>query len=598
LQTWLPADIAVGFTWGTSTVAVPENLMERIGLPPPFPYLIRKVLKKVPVIGWAVQAVSISIMMVRAWNVAVTILGQLTDDGGRLYFPTVVSEAVARILESIAPATTATAPVLNTPDILQLARPWAAIYDQSLYLNDQYRYFANPIAQDFTYTAGGGSTNYYHITLPDLVYLPGGGATMVSFKTSSDDQAVFATTSLLFATNGELMMVSGLAQFVTGSICSCAPVWADDNLTANEMCQMMVQTLFSEDNLPTIDPNNVASVMADALSGFLTDLVRSTRGATVSSAALLCALPALPSVKFTGATTLATSKQRPAVAVASSGYGVVVCVDSGGEDSMWEITISSSASGVSKSSAQSSSYQNGQDPALAMYGDSTVVEVHGGNGNNKLYYNLITLSGSSVTTPDSGENYEKGENPAVGVVGSRAYEFHRDQNAGNDTLYYEVGSISSSGVDFSGKGTSYAEGDNVCASPIPNHWNLVLGHVRNGTIYTINATVSSADASITFGDEAELCDGDGPALAVLSNQYILAFHSGSDDQSNDLCSSIGLWSTGGIQWIVIGVVACTGGFPGASRRSDDTVVVVYEANDGNGSIAGRVASLSLPDGFA
>ena len=597
LQIWLPEDIEMGFSWGTSTVAVPENAMQKLNLPSSWTTLARMGLKRIPVVGWAVQLESIVQYTCRAWNFAVSVIAKMADDGGRLYFSVVVSDAIARILQSIIPAISETVESMMTPDLLRLGRQWIANYDKSLYTMDSYRFFASVIAQEWSDTLGDKYTNDYSVTLPDLVYLPGGGATMLSFKMTAVGNAVFAVITMLFAAEGQLLMVSGTVQFLTGTIASSPPIWATDGMYPNYMFQQMLETLFNEDTLPIVDPDNIQRVMPDALMAFLQALNSSTRAMLVSSSTLLNALPPLPVVRFTAATAIATGMQRPAVTVAGSGYGVVVCVDSSGEDALWEITISSSASGVSKSSAQSSSYQGGQDPALALYADDIAVEVHGGNGNNKLYYNLITLSGSTVTTPDNGDNYDKGENPAVAVAGSRAYEFHRGQTSGDNTLYYEVGSISSKSVDWSGSGTKYAEGDNVAVSPCPNYWNLVTAHVRSSTIYTINAAVNSGSASITFGDEATLGDGDGPAVAVLSNQFVLVFHQGTGDYSNMLCSSIGLWSPDSIQWIVSGVQTGLGGFPAASRRSDDTVVVIYENNDGKGGINGRVASLSVPAGF-
>ncbi|HEX7816871.1 hypothetical protein [Dyella sp.] len=588
LQTWLPADIQMGFTWATATQEVPPNLMQRLPLPPPFPMLIRSVLKKIPVVGWVIQLVDITRTAIRVWNVVVSIIAKMSDDGGRLYFPTVVSEAVARILQSINPSTSAQEGTLTTPDLMRLKRQWVATYEASVYQSGgSYRYFVSQIP----YTYNDGSSDYYSVTLPDLIYLPGGAGTLLSFKMTLDGEKVFAAITLLLSSDGALQMASGTSQFSNGDTYTAEQTWVSPTENASQILYSVAQTLFNEDNVPMTGPRAGEIAMKQVLFDYMTSLVSSHRALSVSSANPFSALPPLPSVNFGSATSINTDKKRPAVYVASSGYGVTVCVDTSGGDALYEASISTSSTAISVYSRQTSAYQGGQDPALSSSNGSTIVEVHGGNGNNKLYDNLIKLSGSSVTLPDDGSQYDKGENPAVAVVGSYAYEFHRDQNAGSTTLYYEVGSISSDSIDW-GSSSNYGSGDNVFACPCPGKSNLVIAHDRGGTIYTRNATVSGK--SISFTNEAALGEGEVPAVAVLSNNFVLVFHQGTGDSDSTLCASIGLWSTSSIQWIVTGVRAFAGTHPGASRRADDTTVVVYESGD---DISGRVASLSIPAGF-
>lgn len=606
LNTWLPAEIQMGFSWGTSVATIPDSVMQLLGMP--------NNSKVLEILGDMIETVSDALEVIQfveyaaqAWNFAVKEWGKFVDDGGRLYFPVVVVHGLVRMLSCIEPQRLTPSGNMTTIDLNNLRLQWTASYDSSLYLDAHYRRFDTEYQK--TETEGSGTTvGKYSLSLPDLTYLAGGNFTLVTSKMEVEGTSAFATGLLLLDRNKRLRMCAGAAQFSDGSTSQATPEWAAaSSQSSTALIEAMLPSMFGT-HVPTFGPQDDIvheQYMPDVLQSFLTSLVANTRGISAPDN-ITTTLPALPTLSTTTAQTLANSGSRPAVAMAPSGVGVADYVDASGEDSMFSGVLTFASNVTARMS--SSSYQNGQDPSLAVMSNSSdVIEVHGGNGNNSLYYNVGTLSGSTLTMPNKGKDFDKGENPAVVVTGSGSIgEFHRDQNSSSDQLWWNVGSLDSNhtSITWTDGGTRYGNGgDNPAATAVPGQsTSVVVAHDRDNTLYTMTATITAATnttaATIAFQSEIGVCTGQAPAIAVLSNHVVVLFAYARAPNGNDqLYYSIGVWYSTYVQWIVAGVSTGTDGtYPAVARRPDDSLVLAWQDGD-DSKLSTCVVDVNLPTGF-
>jgi hypothetical protein len=612
LDTWLPAEIKMGFTWGSLDVTVPDDVLQLLGMP--------NNSKALEILGDMCDTLSEGLELIqfieyaaKAWNFAVNEWCKFVDDGGRLYFPVVVVHGLVRLLSCVTPQRLPSSGNMTTVDLDNLRLQWTASYDSSLY-SGYYRRFDTEVQETENETDPSRTTvGKYRMSLPDLTYLAGGNFTLLTSKMEVEGTSAFSASLLLLDRNKQLRMCAGAAQFSDQSTSQGPPQWraeSDPSVSSTESAEL-IQAVLS----PMLGPN-VPSVgtqddivhqqhMQDVLQSFLTSLVANTRSISAPDN-ITTTLPALPTLSLTTAQTLANSGSHPTVAVAPSGVGVADYVDASGADSMFAGVLTF-ASNVT-ASMSSSSYQNGQDPSLAVTSNSShVIEVHGGNGNNSLYYNVGTLSGSTLTMPSKGQDFDKGENPAVVVVGSGAIgEFHRDQNSSSNQLWWNVGSLDSNNtsITWTANGTKYGSGgDNPAATAVPGQSEAaVVAHDRDNTLYTMAASIvgatSTSLATVVFQREIGVCTGQAPAIAVLSSGIVVLFsHAQATNGRQQLYYSIGVWYSTYVQWIVAGVTTGTDGtYPALARRPDDTLVLAWQDGD-DSKLSTCIVNVSLPTGF-
>jgi hypothetical protein len=342
LDTWLPAEIKMGLTWGSLDVTVPDDVLQLLGMP--------NNSKALEILGDMCDTLSEGLEIIqfieyaaKAWNFAVTEWRKIVDDGGRLYFPVVVVHGLVRLLSCVTPQRLPSSGTMTTLDLDNLRLQWTASYDSSLYLNGYYRRFDTEVQETENESSGSGTTvGKYSMSLPDLTYLAGGNFTLLTSKMEVEGTSAFSASLLLLDRNKQLRMCAGAAQFSDQTTSEGPPQWradSDPSEAAAESAEL-IQAVLS----PMLGPN-VPSVglqddivhqqhMQDVLQSFLTSLVANTRSISAPDN-ITTTLPALPTLSLTTAQTLANSGSRPTVAVAPSGVGVADYVDASGADAMF-----------------------------------------------------------------------------------------------------------------------------------------------------------------------------------------------------------------------------------------------------------------------
>jgi hypothetical protein len=155
---------------------------------------------------------------------------------------------------------------------------------------------------------------------------------------------------------------------------------------------------------------------------------------------------------------------HPSVASGEDAYGAadpfVVEVHQGGSTfgPLWFRT--GKYSGTSIAWSGSAQYDNGENPSVAYYvaqagQPGLIVEVHqGGDGFGPLWSKTGTVNANGTIAWANGESYDNGENPAIAVCGTQLIEVHQGQH-GAGPLWYRTAQITASGITWNSPGAVY-----------------------------------------------------------------------------------------------------------------------------------------------
>ncbi len=602
LNTWLPISFSAGFTWATETLAVPDQLIKLLKLPSKGPAL-GYFIKYIPVYRDIAKVLKCIALALSAWNLFIEKLNERADDGGRLYFPAAVLQGLVRILTSITPA----APPLATgtmpaPDLDAIGQTWQANYDtlsvlsRNTYRSDQYA-FTQTVPYQVTLDAT------YRTYLPDLAWLPGGTGSIVTCKIAVESTNGFAVVVLSFDNARVLQMIAAVAQ-VKNNIIIPGPVsFRNDATISNEtMINNFLNYFYSEQVMIDLDLDiyNSRDDARDAnLLGAMIQVADSYGNhlRSISQSLSNTGLPQLPVLNG-----LSNQKYdfgyNPFVAVAPSDRAVETHYNT--PDKLFSNVLQLSTS-VSTTS-YGGEYQKGQDPTLAVLTDgTTVLEVHGGNGNNNLYYNVGTLkSDGTLTFPSNGTQYDSGEDPCLAVANKdgteRIFEFHRSPTGGSSNLYYNIATRNGQSITWTSNGKYYADGVTPFATFAPDQDSLLATHEEGSKVKV--KVGNCKDTDIDWISSYTVMDGTDPAIAVTSDNRVVLI---ARDPTGTLIYSLGQFFISGsnraIRWTVVDVRLYTGQAPCLARMSGGKVLLAYENFASPVEMMGSILTVNTPDGF-
>lgn len=605
LQCWMPSSVSAGFTWGTNVLAVPDEVIDLFQLPTGGPVLSMLPVSIFPVYGQIAQLGQYLAIAMMAWNFAVRKLSSMADDGGRLYFPEVVLQCLVRILNSITPQVQPLeVPTIPAPDLDGIGRTWRADYEkmsvigQPVFRKNFYDIVQDVVGMNITVTG------VYRVFLPDLVWLPGGAGCLQTFKIKVQDTDGCAAIVMLFDNSGLLQMMVGSTQLGTQTVLrhSTSPTWRSspaqsvDGMVNSFIVQDFGAGAMNADAPVTstknddLRDNNMGNIMSEVMKSF------GNHVRLISSSLIKTGLPQLPSLTSHNDQRY-DSGSRPFVAIAPSGKAVEVHFNP--DSTLFRDVLNASGTAPVTIASSGKYYQDGQDPTIAVLADgATVLEVHGGNTDNNLFYSVGSLSGSTLTLPDKGTSYDKGEDPCLAVANrdgaNRIFEVHRSETAGSTNLYFNTATWSGGRITWSASGTLYDTGTSPFAAFAPDQDTLLVTHEDGGDIKV--RVGNSKESSVSwFAASAVVMSGAKPTIAVTTDNRVVLF---AEDSSGNLLYSLGvLSSAGAIRWAVAGVRQHTGRWACLARMSEGKLLLAYENTKSPGDMFGSIQSVAVPAGY-
>jgi hypothetical protein len=599
LDSWLPSEVKIGFTWGTSALPVPNIVLALLGAPGSVPVLFYAG-RMIPVLGQVLQCIALTYYSCEAWNILVAAITDIADDGGRLYFSMATVQTLIRVVSCIQPTATPGA-TMPAPDIVREGSRWVASYQNStLDATVQYCSLSSVVTRAEGDGHSGTTTGTYDVSLPDLAWLPGGAGTLLTTKIAVEGTNSYAAVMLLFNGFGQVVMCGAVAQVGDDNALCTGPPATGDGTYVSGLINGYLETYFSQDAMFELVPKygsdndatheaNLPHVMDTVMQSFAANVRQ------ISTELMNTGLPQLPTLQSSDSYAYATGGVAPTVACASNTAAVTVAVSPFGSDEMFAQVLTTGTSVTAATSADD--YQDGQDPCvMVLPGGTHVLEVHGGNANNKLYYNVFSLSGTTLGTPSDGSNYDKGESPALAISGDTIFELHRDATSGSKKLFYRRATWNGSAVQWgSADAVHYEDAYNPCGCFAADGSTLVLGQ-DSGTTGSVQVTVATTTATtLQAPPTSTLCNGTDPSIVLLSGDIVVLMCGEIVDYRDSLKYSVGILRSGAIQWVVVGVRQSLGMTPCLSRRPDGRMVLVSQGTDGN--LWASVQTLVAADGF-
>lgn len=602
IEAWFPVTLSAGFSWADQALAVPDQVINLLRLPSRGPaqgYFT----KMIPVYGEIAAVLKYISIALSAWNLFIDTLNNRADDGGRLYFPAAVLQGFTRIFTSITPADAPVATgTMSAPDIDGTGKMWTAHYGSlSVLSGHTYRSDQYTLERAIQYSNSPGT---YRTFLPDLGWLPGGAGTLLTFKIAVEGTNGFATTIMLFDNHGALQMAAGIVQVKTNVIISGPPIWRTSSTETNaQIVDALINAYFEERYMWDYGLNNVNnSDEKDAKIGDVMQEVADTYAnnlRAISVSLRNTGLPQLPS--------LSLSEQRydygerPFAAVASSSRAVEVHFNS--PKGLFSEVLNTS--GAISANDRGGQYQNGQDPSVAVLADgTTVLEVHGGDANNKLFYNVGTFDNNTgkMSLPDSGVYYDDGEDPCVTMAVKdgveRILEVHRSPVAGSTDLYYNIPTRQGRTLSWPGSGTRYAGGITPFVTFAPDQDTVLVAH-DDGAMVKVKTGNFKSSGTIDWIYNYTVMPGTVPTIGVTSDNRVVLI---ARNSASALVYSLGQFyidgAYRGVRWTVAGVRLGNGHYPCLARMSGGKCLLVYQG-EGTGSIPmmGGILSVNVPAGF-
>jgi hypothetical protein len=181
--------------------------------------------------------------------------------------------------------------------------------------------------------------------------------------------------------------------------------------------------------------------------------------------------------------------------------------------SLWYRVGTVNPSGLSINWGNSSQFDDGNNPSVALNNGGVAVEVHETSNriDNKLWYHVGRLEGNTLKWGPS-RDYDKGKTPSIALNNNGlAVEVHKSQ--GHDTLWYRVGRVNGDGIDW---GTSHQYQDGAQPSVALTDDGFVIEVHKSqaaGTLWRMVGQVEG-DQIRWSGEAIQFDDGMMPAVAA------------------------------------------------------------------------------------
>lgn len=563
LNGWLPAEIQMGFTWADPVFQVPPGEMVILKAPSHM-QVLGLAADVIPVLGEVMLGIKLAAISAEVWNFAVSKVAELADDGGRVYFPMAVVQGLMRVLKNITPKKGGGSTGVPVPDLVGLARQWDASYSNST-IQEHVRYSSFAAERDMAENnfnwdgSNPNTTGVYRVSLPQLVALPGQLGTLYTFKVEVDGVEGYGAGVMLLDNRSALRMIAAFTRYDNGNTCSGPPAWSDGSYTSglingyfNYWNEMAMSALIPDYESSWDDVHQAH--LAQVIQAMMFDFQAHTRQATRDLDVL--GLPELPTVALGTQNTYVNSGARPALADTNGYFLIGLHVDPLAFDALYAELLNPDGSLYH---GYPNSFQRGQDPSVAMFPDHlNALEVHGGDGNNQLYYSVIRFNGSALSLPTQGSSFDQGENPAIAISSSgRILEFHESPTSLSDRklwlnwFTYTTSHGEISDISHSPSGTSFATGFNPAAC-FTSDVDFVVVYDRGG-VYALLGLSLSETTFMWQSVELPVCPGDNPTVAKISGSLLLVVAHTYVNYAHRLTYSLGIAYTHYVQWIVTNV---------------------------------------------
>lgn len=512
-----------------------------------------------------------------------------------------VAQCFVRLLNAVQPARDPM-PAVPVPQAGAIAQPWQVDYHGSSRVSGTDYPCVQCIQQD--------SKGYrYQVNLPELGWLAGGRVGVISFKAKVFQLTNGFASVMMFVTHArELIGCAGATQVGDDDTLYGVPaMMRQPDQTADALIEAFVAT-YPDALATTNDPSEIA--LPVYLEGLMKAVVQDFNASDADILAV--ARPDLP--RLSGKAPFAYDLgNRPAIAV-SPMWDVLElhCND----DGMYCDTLLYSSGDLSLR-AHHNDYQDGQDPTLALLRDNaTVIEVHRGAENNKLYWNAMTLyvGGNVKFLTTSGQHYDNGESPSLATTSvdgvDRIFEVHRDGKATSDQLYYNTATWDGSKLSWNTDGArrEYANGQWPSIAFAPGSATLLEAHCssandatiddeefREYDVYVMEGVTTAS--SVTFNNTQKVMLGQRPTLGVQSDGTVVLFAV----QDGYLAYSIGKLDNGVVSWALGGQRWQPGDEPNLKVQVDfqpNDLVLVYEDSEAyHSEMRSAVLTSTIPAGF-
>lgn len=227
----------------------------------------------------------------------------------------------------------------------------------------------------------------------------------------------------------------------------------------------------------------------------------------------------------------------------------------------------------------SANYDSGIHPAVAVNAGGTVVEVHETQSpvSSKMYYHVGQANGSNNTVSfGSSHSYDDGNQPDVALNDANVVVEVHESNGPSSNLWSRVGI-----VDTGKQTISFGDSQNYDVGSTPsvavNNSNVVIEvHQSNGpsaNLWYRVGTVDPSSKTLTFGDSHSYDTGANPSVALTDDGFVIEVH--QSQAYSTLWKRIGTVDTasGTIQWIGDAVQSSPGTSPAVDTDGASAVMV-------------------------
>ncbi len=181
--------------------------------------------------------------------------------------------------------------------------------------------------------------------------------------------------------------------------------------------------------------------------------------------------------------------------------------------SLWYRVGRVNPSGLSIIWGESTHFDDGMNPSVALNNEGVAVEVHETSSaiNNKLWYRVGRLEGNTLQWGPS-RDYDEGRTPSVALNNNGlAVEVHKSQ--GHDTLWYRVGRVNGDRIDW-GSSHKYQNGAQPAVALTDDGFVIEVHKSQAaGTLWRLVGQVDGNQIRWS-GDATQFDDGMTPAVAA------------------------------------------------------------------------------------
>jgi hypothetical protein len=193
---------------------------------------------------------------------------------------------------------------------------------------------------------------------------------------------------------------------------------------------------------------------------------------------------------------------------------------------------------------QSSQYDHGVQPAVAVNSKGVVVEVHQSQSHDTLWCHTGAIRGGILRWNSGSVQYDDGVTPSVAFAGDdKLIEVHKSPSHG--TLWYHVGTLQRDNTVKWGPSRQYGEGVMPRIAVGPD--GMVVEVHRAGMKFSLYCCVGTFNGDqIAWGSSRQFNEGDAPTVTVTASRQVVEVH--KSQAYDNLWYHVGMIQGDKIEW--------------------------------------------------